>query len=335
MAASGRNPMAVRDPLGGRAAGSGARGRCRRNHYRAPSEATAYGFDAFGEFGWVSPPVRGAHLERFPSLTSVELPLPRVLRCRVPADRGPRSAGRADARTLLMHDGANLFDPQAPWGGWRVEEALAEAGAEDVLVVSLDSAADRMAVYTHAPDRIGGAPVSGRADDYLEVLERDVLPFVRSRYGVTAQGPTLMVAGSSLGGLVSLYGATTAPGSVGCVAGLSSTLGWGSIGLPGGETTLIARWRGRPADAVYLDSGGMAARCVDADGDGIADDDGTATDNYCTTRQMRDVLVREGYRDGVDLEYVWEPGAEHNEAAWAARLPGAIRFCAGAGWAVR
>jgi hypothetical protein len=35
---------------------------------------------------------------------------------------------------------------------------------------------------------------------------------------------------------------------------------------------------------------------------------------------MRDVLVMSGYAEGVDLRYVWTQGADHSEAAWAARV---------------
>jgi len=35
---------------------------------------------------------------------------------------------------------------------------------------------------------------------------------------------------------------------------------------------------------------------------------------------MRDTLLAAGYSEGVNLWHFWEPGAEHNEAAWAARI---------------
>ena len=50
------------------------------------------------------------------------------------------------------------------------------------------------------------------------------------------------------------------------------------------------------------------------------DDDLDGSDNYCETLQMRDVLSAEGYTFDTDLWHWWEPGAEHNEVAWAARV---------------
>jgi hypothetical protein len=40
-------------------------------------------------------------------------------------------------------------------------------------------------------------------------------------------------------------------------------------------------------------------------------------------------LVAKGYRPGRDIRYVVDEGATHSEAAWAARLPGALRFLLG------
>jgi len=57
--------------------------------------------------------------------------------------------------------------------------------------------------------------------------------------------------------------------------------------------------------------------CWDADGDGVEDDDPEATDNYCENRQLADVLEAVGYEYEVDLWHWHEPGAEHNELAWA------------------
>jgi predicted alpha/beta superfamily hydrolase len=48
-----------------------------------------------------------------------------------------------------------------------------------------------------------------------------------------------------------------------------------------------------------------------------------------SVRQMRDVLLRKGYRCGRDLCYLQERGGIHHESAWARRFPGAVRFLFG------
>lgn len=296
--------------------------------YRAPPEATAYGYDDFGEHGWVSPPLDRPWLERFPDLRSAHLEHPRTLRAYLPAGFVPRSAAALGARVLLLHDGQNLFDPAAPHGGWRVDATLATS-FPDVVALAIDNAPDRMDAYTHVPDRVGGSEVGGRADDYLELVVSEALPFFRARYGLGAEGESLVIAGSSLGGLVSLYAALERPSLAGHVIAMSPTLGWGSI-APGAMDALIARWTERGEVGVYLDSGGGGS-CADTDGDGVADD-GDSQDNYCVTAQLRDHLEGLGYAFGVDLWHWHEPGAPHAESAWAARLPRALESIESGGW---
>jgi len=296
------------------------------DEFRAPPEATRYGFDEFGEHGWVDAPRGRGWLERFPSMTSGHLELPRTLRVRVPADFEPSAA-----RVLLLHDGQNVFGPEGPFGGWRVDETL-DADFPDVLAVAVDNAADRFDAYTHVRDEVLGAERGGRADEYLDLLEEVALPFVRERYGVAAEGDGLVMAGSSLGGLVTLYAAMTRPGLSGCVVAMSSTLGWGAFGADvDGSDALVRRWS-EVGPRIYLDSGG-AGTCGDPDGDGV-DEDSEDSDNYCTTLQLRDHLDALGYSTDEDLFHWWEPGAPHNEAAWRARVSRGLAACDGA-WVPR
>jgi predicted alpha/beta superfamily hydrolase len=299
--------------------------------YRAPMEATQYGFDEYGRFGWVRAPRDVAHLEQFPSFVSRHLEEPRSFRAYVPAGFEPHSAEARRARTLLLHDGQNVFHPDAAYGGWRIGEALASRGG-DVVAIAVDNAADRMDAYTPVSDDLGAGRVGGRAEAYLSLLEEEALPFFRARYGIVGAGPSLMMAGSSLGGLVTLVAVERDLASMGCGAALSSTVGWGSIARTATSgLALVQSWRGHHAP-LYLDSGGgVVGSCVDADGDGV-DDDAENSDNYCVNVQMLETLTAAGYARDVDLTYIWARGAPHNEASWAGRVGGALDACRAMGW---
>lgn len=303
----------------------------RDDSYRAPAEATQYGYDAFGRFGWVRAPRDVAHLEQFPDFASRHLAAPRAFRAFVPAGFVARSAEAGRVRTLLLHDGQNVFHPDAFFGGWRVDEALEARGA-DVIAIAVDNADDRMDAYTQVSDDIGSGPIGGRADEYLALLRDEALPFFRARYGIVAEGRSLMVAGSSLGGLVTLYAAEHDLASMGCGAALSSTVGWGSIApRASGHLALVETWTGLHAP-LYVDTGGsVSGACLDADADGV-EDDGDDADNYCVNLQMVSVLEAAGYARGATLRYAWQEGAPHNEAAWASRIGDAIDACASMGW---
>jgi predicted alpha/beta superfamily hydrolase len=293
--------------------------------YQSPPDSTAYGYDEFGLFGYVERPAT-VHLERFPGFASATL-APRTIRVLVP---------EAPARTLLLHDGQNVFDPGAPYGGWRAAQALAAPALADVLAVAVDNTPARFDEYTQVADDPGdGSLVGGKGDDYWALIDDTILPFVRTRFGVTASGRSLAVAGSSLGGLINVYGALEQPGRAGCVIAMSSTLGWGSLAADH-DASLIERWQPEAAHApvaLVLDVGGGVdgSGCLDSDGDGV-NDDGNDGDNYCVNAQMNDVLTFAGYLAGTDYAFFWTPGATHDEAAWAARLPGLLATCTQLGW---
>ena len=271
--------------------------------YSADPYARSYGYDSYGEMSFVAP--KFAHFDRWIDVGDDVLER-RNLRIRVPSD--------PVGRVIYVHDGQNLFDPAAPIGGWHLDAAL----PADALAVGIDNTPERMDEYTQAEDDIGSGPIGGKADLYGHLLEQTIRPLIRANYGET--GP-IGIMGSSLGGLVSLYLADAYPGHYAFAASLSGTMGWGSIGPGVHATTMIelAAQHGHQSTVLYVDSGGDGA-CVDADHDGVDDDDPNATDNYCENAQLFGVLKAHGYVEGVDLTYAWDKGAPHNEAAWSARL---------------
>jgi hypothetical protein len=261
-----------------------------------------YTYDDFGEMSLLN--AEDAHLERLFAVSDGTLAA-RTVRAWVPAEPA--------THVLYVHDGQNLFDPGASWGGWHLQDSVPAA----MLVVGIDNTAARMDEYTHVPDSLDGETYGGQGDAYAAFLEGTVRPLADATWGEPA---TVGVMGSSLGGLISFHVADRAPGEYAFAASLSGTMGWGSIGAD--NETMIARYAaaGHRGTALYLDSGGYGTTCADADGDGTHDDDPDAADNYCETAQLRDVLEAGGYTFDVDLFHWHEPGAEHNEAAWADRV---------------
>jgi len=270
--------------------------------YTADPLARRFGYDDFGEHSIVRS--EAAHLERWVGLTDGALAR-RDLTVHVPA-------GGVFTHALYAHDGQNLFDPGAMWGGWRLQESL----PENMLVVGIFNTSDRMEEYTHTTDTLDGEPYGGEGDAYADLVEGVIRPRMEAAYGEAAVVGTM---GSSLGGLISLHLALRHPGRYDMAISLSGTMGWGSIEQH--NPTMIERYAeaGHGQTALYLDSGG-SGDCFDGDGDGIEDDDPSASDNYCENLQLRDTLAEVGYTFDEDLFHWWEPEAPHNEAAWAARV---------------
>ena len=260
-------------------------------------------YDDFGRISLVR--ASAAHLERWYSITGYEL-APRDLEVWVPDD------GEFD-RALYVHDAQNLFNPDAPFGSW----ALQESAPPGVLLVGVDTPA-RMDEYTHVADDIGGGMIGGEGDRYADLVELVIRPLIEEAYG---EVELVGVMGSSLGGLISFHIADRFPDRYAMALSLSGTMGWGSLdGAQPLGLTMIDRYSaaGYRSTALYLDSGGGGA-CSDDDADGI-EDDGVDSDNYCVNLQFFAELQSIGYTDGLDVFHWHEPGAMHNEAAWAARV---------------
>ncbi|MCB9674265.1 MAG: hypothetical protein H6737_04060 [Alphaproteobacteria bacterium] len=282
--------------------------------------ARSYGYDEFGAVSYVRPPTATWRLDRWPAATDGTVG-PRTLRVYVPAGAGPWNV-------LYAHDGQNLFDPDAIWGGWHLQDALV---GNDALVVGIDNTAARFDDYTHVPDQLdslGPDPLGGEGDAYAAFVHTTVRPHIEATYGSTGVDGQL---GSSLGGLIALHVAHRYPGEYDFAASLSGTLGWGRFGDLG--DAMETRWLASdPGGVVWLSSGGGPGpdgACLDPDGDGFPEDDPDSSDNYCETRQMADALAAAGRTWDSDLFHWHAPDQPHNEAAWAAIVDMPIGIFAG------
>ncbi len=297
----------------------------------ADPAARRYQYDNYGEFSLISGGTQGqpSHLERYPAFESAILGNTRDLALYIP----PGYDHESDTYPVLyMHDGQNLFDPAAFYGGWQVDDViddlLARGRMQEIIVVGVANTPARTDEYTHVEDflPLDGGWVGGDAPEYARFLVEEVKPFIDARYRTRPGRESTAVLGSSLGGLVSFYIGWAYTDVFTFVGGMSSTLGWGSINAQNETMIEILQDAEKLPLVYYLDSGGGdGGGCVDSDGDGIEDDNPNAGDNYCETAQLRDVLLEKGYTDD-DLLYVYAPGQEHNEASWHDRMHYPLTF---------
>lgn len=288
--------------------------------------ARRYGHDDSGEYSLVEAGRERGHLERWPSFGEARGTLEaRTLAVWVPPTYDPKASAKYPL--LVMHDAQNVFGPGGVYGSWRADEsAEAAVSAGEVrpfVIVAIPNTKQRFDEYTHVADTIPDVgTVGGSADAYAKFVTGGILPFVRARYALRTEASQTAVLGSSLGGLVSLYIALRHPTVFGHAGSMSGTMSWGSIGAT--NATIRELYVATPplGVSIYLDSGGD-------DGGGCATlsalDSELYHDQYCETLAMRNALLGLGWVEGKDLAYAWSPGAAHDEAAWAARLPGLLR----------
>jgi predicted alpha/beta superfamily hydrolase len=219
----------------------------------------------------------------------------------------PASYAKSDRPfpVIYMHDGQNLFDPATSFAGeWGVDIALAKAprsGRRAIIVGIPNSGIDRIQEYSPFTDeRVGG----GEGDAYLDFLLETVKPLIDERYRTMPERDQTGIAGSSLGGLVSLYGFFRDPQPFGFAGVLSPAL-W----IAGGEIFRFVEAAPYVRGRLYLDIGTREGAKALAD-----------------ARRMRELLSSKGYRVGHDLKWTEERGGLHNEAAWGRRFRRALPF---------
>jgi predicted alpha/beta superfamily hydrolase len=239
----------------------------------------------------------------------------------------------ADRRypVIYMHDGLNLFDTYVSNSGeWRVDEtmtALSAGGLPAIIVGIPNNRAARASEYSPYANPSGQIRVEvARGDQYLAWVSETIKPLIDSTFRTLPGPATTAIAGSSMGGLISLYAFMAYPGVFGACGAFSPAFGIGDKGL---LKTVEERASGR-GGSIYLDVGGREGVVTGALEPGWERRYPDADAAYVGgVRELRDALRARGYVDGESLLYVEGPEDHHHEDAWARRLPDALRFLIG------
>jgi predicted alpha/beta superfamily hydrolase len=142
-------------------------------------------------------------------------------------------------RVIYAHDGQNLYNPSFVWNNtdWGVDEVLQgmidDGSVEDTIVVGIwntpkrrleylpqeawDLAPEHMQVYIEGQE--GGVPESR---EYLAFIVEELKPFIDENYRTKTGRDDTFLIGSSMGGLISMYGLINYPEVFGGAACLST-----------------------------------------------------------------------------------------------------------------
>ena len=254
------------------------------------------------------------------SITEIELSLPmnqqrRTLRIYRP----PEVATDVALPVIYMHDGQNVFSgASASFGkGWDVHLALHEVGLQ-AMIVAIDSPDDPMDRYDEYAPWTDDAllmrtaypshrtTIGGNGKAYMEWIIYDLKPYIDSHYATIPTDTTMI--GSSMGGVISLYGLFAYPEVITRAAALS-TAGWANF-----SSLLEFIERSLPlsdAHRCYMDIGTKEVS-------------GPMTEeDYLHTNEVISAAVRQKVEQ---MQYTVIEDGIHHETAWAKRMPDVLRF---------
>lgn len=226
---------------------------------------------------------------------------------------------------LYMHDGQALYDASRMWNAkeWNVDatvdKLIREGKIKDVIVVGIfnndkkrhieyfpQKAIDYIAEPEHKKviDLMPGGPL---ADNYLKFIIKELKPFIDKTYSTKANRENTFIAGSSMGGLISMYAICEYPNIFSGAACLSTH--W--IGTFDNNKEIPAAFN------EYLKK-----HLPTANNHKIYFDCGTVgLDAYYPEYQksVDEIFRQAGYDDNSFMSLVFKEN-DHNETYWSERL---------------
>ncbi len=213
--------------------------------------------------------------------------------------------GKTRYPVLYMQDGQNVFDAATSSFGveWQADETadrmIRSHEIPPLIIVGINNTADRTAEYS--PGTKGTA--------YMKFVIHRLKPFIDKTYRTKTDPKNTFVAGSSMGGLISMMLPWEHPEvfSAGiCMSPAFLDPNHGKWDY----TAQVLTKRKAPRVFFYIDDGGI----------------GLDQKLQPGIDKMIGALEERGFHEGLDFQFVKAPDARHSEADWAKRLPGALSW---------
>lgn len=242
--------------------------------------------------------------------------------------------GIAPFDVLYMHDGQMLYDSNTTWNktDWQVDETLTKLMAEKKIRPCIVVGVWNGGVTRH-PDYFPQKPFesmslierdtvtaqlqrAGRtkeifqpnSDNYLKFLVEELKPFIDNTYKTNTGRAGTFVAGSSMGGLISMYAICEYPEVFGGAACLSTH--WPGVftvdnnPVPAAFFNYLKKYLPSPANhKIYFDYGNQTLDAL-----------------YPPLQQQADAIMQARGYDSKNWKTVFFKGQDHSERAWASRF---------------
>jgi predicted alpha/beta superfamily hydrolase len=117
---------------------------------------------------------------------------------------------------IYMQDGQNIFDEYtAGYGEWGVDEcvdSMIKTGKPACIIVGIDNGPKRLYEYNPYDYKDVG---NGEGEAYVDFIVKNLKPFIDKHYRTLPTNENTIIAGSSMGGLISYYAMLKYPGVFG------------------------------------------------------------------------------------------------------------------------
>jgi predicted alpha/beta superfamily hydrolase len=129
-------------------------------------------------------------------------------------------------RVVYMHDAQNLFDDALSFSGeWGIDESMRDlmlSGDPGAIIVGIDNSAQRLDEYSPWVNPSYGG---GEGEAYVDFIKNTLKPYVDLNYRTLTDASNTAIAGSSMGGIISLYATVKYPQTF-AKAGIFSPAYW-------------------------------------------------------------------------------------------------------------
>lgn len=239
---------------------------------------------------------------------------------------------------IYMHDGQMLFDSRVTWNRqeWGMDEIISSRSQKAIVVGIWNDGKNRSGDYF--PQKVwdnyisqadkdsiinkigGGVPLFGsegtsNADAYLKFLVTELKPYIDTHFSPATDKENTIIAGASMGGLISWYALCEYPEVFGRAICLSTHwLGTSHLRYPAAPAA-FQRYLSQklPSPAHH--------KIFFAHGTGYLDS------LYGPHQKKVDAIMKKkGYVFGKNWKTIVYEGADHNETEWHKQMKGALEF---------
>ena len=209
---------------------------------------------------------------------------------------------------LYFFDGANLYDKEESFIGevWALDKAIETIGLRANLV-GIYCADGEERVNEYSPfENLSNEEVRKNLNPKGILTGKFIVDELKPTVEEGKKVSSRLIGGSSMGGVMSLYMGSKYPEVFDKVLAMSTHF----LIDPFGMGEILSKFEPKSKQKVYLDTGTKEF------------DDEVIQKSYVNLSQMAYGVLK----DRVDIKYVIDKGAIHNEIYWQKRLPEALRY---------